>query len=177
MTAGLGIADWLRQLDLAQYESVFRDNAVDLETLPELGEIDLEKLGVLLGHRKKMLQGHRAANRGGAPAGAPPAGTLLAMPRSEAAERRQLTILFCDIVNSTVLATQRDPEDLREILAAYTARTSEVIERFGGNRALRRLHRPLYRRRDHSLFWISAGAGARGRRRDAEPRLPPAGAG
>lgn len=132
MKAGLDIADWLRQLDLARYKSVFRDNAVDLETLPELGEVDLEKLGVLLGHRKKMLRAIALLTAEAASVVAPPMETLAAGRRSEAAERRQLTLLFCDIVNSTVLATQLDPEDLREILAAYIARTSEVIERFGG---------------------------------------------
>ena len=56
MRSGSDIAEWLRRLDLMQYEQVFRDNAVDIETLSELSETDLEKLGVLLGHRKKMLK-------------------------------------------------------------------------------------------------------------------------
>jgi len=142
MEADPGITGWLRSLGLVQYEAAFRDNAIDLETLPELGEADLEKLGVLLGHRKRMLRaiaalsanGPTTAAPGGAPPiPAPPSGQAEPVsPRPDSAERRQLTVLFCDIVASTALATRLDPEDLREVLAAYSARTSEVVKSFGG---------------------------------------------
>ena len=104
------IADWLRGLSLERYAETFRDNAIDVAVLPELSESDLEKLGVLLGHRKIMLRAI-AALRGGAgeniaepvPASAPIPGE---------AERRQLTVMFCDPIGSTQLSTRFDPEDL-----------------------------------------------------------------
>ena len=99
---------------------------------PELAEADLEKLGVLLGHRKKMLRAIVALAED--PAGEPnrARGPHATPAPNAAAERRQLTVLFCDLVASTVLATQLDPEDLRELLSVYTARVSEVVQPFGG---------------------------------------------
>jgi class 3 adenylate cyclase len=126
------IADWLRKLQLSRYEQAFRDNAIDLEILPELNEADLEKLGVLLGHRKKMMRAIAALSEA-APSTVPaPTDTRRKAPFIDGAERRQLTVMFCDLVDSTVLATRLDPEDWREILAAYAARASEVVHRFGG---------------------------------------------
>ncbi len=116
-----GIGEWLRGLGLPQYEAAFADNAVDTETLGDLTEADLEKIGVLLGHRKKMLRS--IAARGASP---------VAPPRAEGGERRQLTVMFCDLVASTALAGRLDPEDLREVLAAYQAKVGEVAIRFGG---------------------------------------------
>ena len=101
----MDVTAWLRGLGLGQYERAFRDNAVDdADVLRELTEADLEKLGVLLGHRKRILKAIAAL--GGAAEVEPQA--------ADAAERRQLTLLFCDLVGSTALATRLDPEDLRE---------------------------------------------------------------
>jgi class 3 adenylate cyclase len=126
------IAGWLHDLDLPQYERAFRENAIDLETLPDLNEADLEKLGVLLGHRKKMLRAivgltPEASTELTAPGDTPPA-----FRRTEGAERRQLTVLFCDLVASTALSTRLDPEDMREVLSRYAGRVSEEVARFGG---------------------------------------------
>jgi class 3 adenylate cyclase/tetratricopeptide (TPR) repeat protein len=129
MRTNSDIAGWLIGIDLPQYEAVFRDNAIDLEILPELGEPDLEKLGVLLGHRKKMLRAIAALASEEAAARSV---THAAVAAIEGAERRQLTVMFCDLVASTMLATQLDPEDLHEVLNAYTARVSQVVGRFGG---------------------------------------------
>src|SRR5215203_1884778 len=97
------VAAWLRGLGLGQYEAAFRDNAVDdADVLRELTEADLEKLGVRLGDRKRILKA--AAALGAAQEGEPEA--------QAAAERRQLTVLFCDLVGSTALAARMDPEDL-----------------------------------------------------------------
>ena len=138
----MDIGTWLHGLGLEQYEPVFRDNAIDLETLPDLTETDLEKLGVLLGHRKRMLRAiddRRAATAPPAPS-APAAGSLLPNPPSLAgegrvggeAERRQLTVMFCDLVGSTPLSTRFDPEDLREIVGAYHRCVADTVARFGG---------------------------------------------
>src|SRR6476469_6505230 len=108
----MDVASWLRSLGLEQYEATFRDNAIDDSVLPDLTDQDLEKLGVLLGHRRKLLRAiadlEPAEN---APAGAAP--TAPAVPRPLAtAERRQLTVMFCDLVGSTALSARLDPEDM-----------------------------------------------------------------
>src|SRR5262249_30624582 len=95
-----------------------------LETLPDLTETDLEKLGVLLGHRKRMLRAIDGPRVATAPAGA-------SEPEAEA-ERRQLTVTFCDLVGSTPLSTRFDPEDLRELVGAYHPCVADTVGRFGG---------------------------------------------
>ncbi len=121
------IGVWLRSLGLAQYEPVFRDNAIDAEILFELSEPDLEKLGVLLGHRKRMLRA--IEERRAAPLPAPAARDA---PAQADAERRQLTVMFCDLVASTALAAQLDPEDLREVIGAYHRAVAEIVAGFDG---------------------------------------------
>jgi class 3 adenylate cyclase/predicted ATPase len=124
----LDIGTWLRGLALEQYEPVFRDNAIDLETLPDLTETDLEKLGVLLGHRKRILRAIDDLRAATVPARA----SESAIERAVAAERRQLTVMFCDLVGSTPLSTRFDPEDLREIVGAYHRCVTDTVGRFGG---------------------------------------------
>jgi len=125
------VAAWLDELGLGQYASVFAENAVDISVLPDLNEVDLEKLGVALGHRKRMLRAIAAL-----PAAVPPApvsGTRaqVASPSSEG-ERRQLTVLFCDLVGSTALAGKLDPEDLSAIIRKFEATCVTVIKEAGG---------------------------------------------
>jgi class 3 adenylate cyclase len=121
----LEIADWLRGLSLEQYAETFRANAIEIAVLPELSEADLEKLGVILGHRKMML---RAIATLGAPALQPP----VAAATSGEAERRQLTVMFCDLVGSTPLSARYDPEDLREIVGAYHRCVAGAVAHFAG---------------------------------------------
>ena len=139
----MDIGTWLRGLALEQYEPVFRDNAIDLETLPDLTETDLEKLGVLLGHRKRILRAiddlGAAAPAGASPFPNPPLPGLVPGITGEGrvgagaeAERRQLTVMFCDLVGSTPLSTRFDPEDLREIVGAYHRCVTDTVGRFGG---------------------------------------------
>jgi predicted ATPase/class 3 adenylate cyclase len=125
--APLDIANWLRGLSLERYAETFRDNAIKLEVLPELSEADLEKLGVLLGHRKIMLKAIAALR---APAPRPVAEPT--PPRGDAAERRQLTVMFCDLVGSTPLSTRLDPEDLREVIGGYHRCVADTVARFAG---------------------------------------------
>jgi class 3 adenylate cyclase/predicted ATPase len=120
------IGVWLSSLGLERYEPAFRDNAIDAEVLPELTEADLEKLGVLLGHRKRMLRA--IAELGTVPLRAVPAPERAADP----AERRQLTVMFCDLVGSTELSARLDPEDLREVIAAYHRAVADVVARLDG---------------------------------------------
>jgi class 3 adenylate cyclase/predicted ATPase len=128
----MDIVAWLKELDLAQYAAVFRDNAIDPETLPDLSEADLEKLGVLLGHRKRLLRAIAKLHDAGAPPSRkePPAEPPVAVPA--VAQRRQLTVLFCDLVGSMALSARLDPEDLRAVIGAYHRCAAGVIERAGG---------------------------------------------
>ena len=123
------VADWLRGLNLSQYEAVFRDNEIDWEVLPDLTDFDLEKLGVPMGHRKKML---RAIAKLVAPPGGPP--PFIATPRAVAGagERRQLTLMFCDLVGSTALAARLDAEDFVELIRDFQGAVSEATAKFDG---------------------------------------------
>jgi class 3 adenylate cyclase len=133
----MDVAGFLHGLGLGQYEQAFRDNAIDSEILPDLTDADLAALGVLLGHRKKVLKAiatlqPRAPDEPAAPtgiAGQPPS----APARVIEAERRQLTVLFCDLVSSTKLAARLDPEDMARVIRAYQDSVTEVVERWGGH--------------------------------------------
>src|SRR6516165_9070382 len=122
------IETWLRSLGLERYEPAFRENEIDWEALPKLTAEDLKDLGVVLGnHRRRLLDAIAAlcsAEARSVPA-PPPVG-------SGGAERRQLTVMFCDLVGSTPLATRYDPEDLREIVGAYHRCVAETVARFAG---------------------------------------------
>ena len=124
----MDIANWLRDLGLKQYEQAFHDNAIDASVLRELTAEDLRELGVnLVGHRRKLLAAITLLR-----------GEKMPEPRVEfrqdsaAAERRQLTVMFCDLVGSTALSTRLDPEDLREVIAAYHRAVTEVVAGIDG---------------------------------------------
>src|SRR5215471_8136120 len=117
----MDLGGWLRSLGLEQYEAAFRDNAIDDTILPSLTAEDLKDLGVnIVGHRRKLLNAI-AALRADASAKAPPPDALRPTDRTakDSAERRQLTVMFCDLVGSTALSARMDPEDLREVISAY----------------------------------------------------------
>src|SRR6516164_9913015 len=115
-SAAMDVGGWLRSLGLGQYEALFRASEIDADILPELTETDLEKLGVPLGHRKRLL---RAISGLAAPETSA-ARSASTVPRpQDAAERRQLTVMFCDLVGSTALSVRFDPEELREEIRAY----------------------------------------------------------
>ncbi|WP_338696736.1 AAA family ATPase [Bradyrhizobium sp. 26S5] len=117
------IAEWLEKLGLGQYAQRFAENDIDPSVLRDLTDHDLEKIGVSLGHRRKILRAIAEFDEAG-PRPAP-------APRT-AAERRHLTLMFADLVGSTALSTRLDPEDLQEIMGAYHRCCAEQIEKFGG---------------------------------------------
>ena len=123
---------WLESLGLSRYSELFTENEIDFDVLTELTEQDLKDLQIPLGHRKKLLKGIAALRDGAAEPEGPlePAADLLT-PRPEA-ERRQLTVMFCDLVDSTALSVRFDPEDLREIIRAYQEACARVIAQYGG---------------------------------------------
>jgi class 3 adenylate cyclase len=126
----MDVASWLRSLGLEQYEATFRDNAIDDSVLPDLTDQDLEKLGVLLGHRRKLLRAIANLETTTKSAAATSA-AVDALPR-DTAERRQVTVMFSDLVGSTALSARMDPEDLREVISAYQKCIAETVQRFGG---------------------------------------------
>jgi predicted ATPase/class 3 adenylate cyclase len=125
----VNIAAWLCSLGLQQYEQAFRENAIDAAVLPELTADDLRDIGVrLVGHRRKLLAAIAALRSNEA---------STAAERKEVSdtvigERRQLTVMFCDLVGSTTLSTQLDPEDLREIIAAYHGAVAQIVNGSNG---------------------------------------------
>jgi class 3 adenylate cyclase len=124
------IADWLEQLGMSEYAQRFAENKIDVSVLPHLTDQDLKDIGVPLGHRRKIL----AAIAGFA--GAAPAVSKLVLasePKArDSAERRQVTVVFSDLVGSTALAGRMDPEDLREVISVYQKCVAETVSRFGG---------------------------------------------
>jgi len=121
----MNVAEWLRNLGLEQYEPAFRENDVDAQVLPRLTADDLISIGVTsVGHRRRLLDAIAALG-----VEMPAA---LETPVQADAERRQLTVMFCDLVGSTALSSRLDPEDLRGIIGAYHRCVAETAEGFDG---------------------------------------------
>src|SRR6476469_2182505 len=133
----MDIVVWLRSLGLGKYEAAFRENEIDETVLPGLTAEDLKELGVAaLGHRRKLLDAI-AALRADASGEAPSAdvATTSSAPSvspEDRAERRQVTVMFSDLVGSTALSARMDPEDLREVISAYQKCVADTVGRFGG---------------------------------------------
>ena len=128
----MDIVVWLRDLGLGQYEAAFRENEIDETVLPGLTVEDLKELGVAaLGHRRKLLDAI-AALRGDASPAPTPGVAAVEAPLRDTAERRQVTVMFSDLVGSTALSARMDPEDLREVISAYQKCVAETVQRFGG---------------------------------------------
>src|SRR6201997_2567344 len=133
----MDVAAWLRGLGLDQYAQLFRDNDIDGEILCGMTAEDLKELGInSFGHRRKLLNAITALG-GGPPTRdvAQSATSATSAPTSTPpidAERRQLTVMFCDLVGSTPLSARLDPEDLREVIGAYHRTVAEVVAGFDG---------------------------------------------
>jgi len=130
------LAEWLGRHGLGQYAQRFAENNIDYSVLPDLTEDDLEKLGVLLGHRKKLLRAIgavRARSQTRDTSKVSLAGTEATPPAQRRdAEFRQITVMFCDLVGSTELSVKLDPEDLQKLVDAYRRECSTAIRRYGG---------------------------------------------
>jgi class 3 adenylate cyclase len=130
----MDVGGWLRKLGLEQYEAAFRENRIDDTVLPSLTAEDLKDLGVgFVGDRRKLLDAI-AAVRAEASAPTPLSDAPLATDKAaqDTAERRQVTVMFSDLVGSTALSARMDPEDLREVISAYQNCVAETVGRFGG---------------------------------------------
>src|SRR6516162_9680835 len=133
----MDIVVWLRSLGLGKYEAVFRENDIDETVLPSLTHENLKELGVAsFGHRVKLLDAIAALRSDASDRG--PSGELKTAPAAttaspeDRAERRQVTVMFSDLVGSTALSARMDPEDLREVISAYHKCVAETVRRFGG---------------------------------------------
>jgi class 3 adenylate cyclase len=125
------IADWLERLGLGQYTQRFAENEIDVTVLRHLTDQDLREIGVPLGHRRKILAAIREDMGSSTPVTSEPVEHL--EPTGQAsAERRQITVMFSDLVGSTALSARMDPEDLREVISAYQKCVAEAVPRFGG---------------------------------------------
>ena len=123
------MADWLEKLGMSEYAKPFAENGIDVSALRHLTDQDLKDIGVLLGHRRKMLAA--IAELGGA-VPASPQPTFTESKTRDTAERRQVTVMFSDLVGSTALSARMDPEDLREVISAYQKCVADTVRRFGG---------------------------------------------
>ena len=120
------IARWLEELDLGKYAAAFADAEIDFDVLPDLTDGELQKLGIPLGPRKRLLRAIGSLETGGAGA---QAAALPATPRSEA-ERRHLTVLFADLVGSTAMAQGVDPEEVARVLRGFQDAAAGAITRY-----------------------------------------------
>ena len=132
------IADWLSKLGMSEYAHRFAENGVDFSVLPDLTDQDLKDLGVVLGHRRKMLRAIASLNDTPAAANlaapaATPAVPELAPSREVAGERRHLTVMFCDLVGSTSISAQLDAEVWRDLVGAYLDAASAAVTEMGGH--------------------------------------------
>ena len=141
-SAAMDVGVWLRSLGLGRYEAAFRDNAIDVDVLADLTDGDLEKLGLPLGDRKRLLRA--IAGVVGQPSGTIKSEPAHAQPfrpaaaQSTSAERRPIAVMFCDLVGSTSLASRLDAEDWRNLVNAYLDAAEAAVTAFGGH-VLKRL--------------------------------------
>ena len=124
----MDIDGWLRGIGLEQYTQTFRDNAIDADVLCDLTDEHLRELGLPLGARLKLLRAVAALSTGQTPISP----EITTPAQRTDAERRQVTVMFSDLVGSTALAARMDPEDLREVISAYQKCVAEIVGRFGG---------------------------------------------
>src|SRR5215469_7281067 len=133
----MDVVVWLRGLGLGKYEAAFRENEIDETVLPSLTHENLKELGVTaLGHRLKLLDAiaalHADTSSKAASGDATIAPSTQSVAPEDRAERRQVTVMFSDLVGSTALSARMDPEDLREVISAYQKCVAETVRRFGG---------------------------------------------
>ena len=140
----MDMGDWLRSLGLGQYEALFRENDIDAEVLPEVTEVDFEKFGVSFGHRKRLLRAIASLNATVPSTGLPVVDQAVAKPEQEplrqsprtpedSAQRRHLTVMFCDLVGSTSISAKLDAEDWRDLVGGYLDAASAAVKEMGGH--------------------------------------------
>src|SRR5271166_557777 len=141
-SAAMDVGEWLKGIGLGQYEATFRAHDIDVDVLPDVTEADLEKIGLPLGARKRLMKAiaNLRPPEGAAPEPSRPPAAPSPPPRAfrPDAERRPITVMFCDLVGSTALASRLDAEDWRSLVNAYLDEASAAVTRLGGH-VLKRL--------------------------------------
>ena len=120
MSTPTTIEEWLARFDLSRFAATFRDNGIGLDVVAQLGDDDLRELGLSVGDRKRVLAAVSAST------------AAATQPATAAVERRQLTVMFCDLADSTALSSRLDPEDMRDVIRAYQTACADVIARHDG---------------------------------------------
>ena len=134
----MDLGEWLKGLGLGQYEASFREHEIDADVLPDLTETDLEKIGLPLGARKRLMKGIASlASKEALPSRgtlAPPRETSAGarLQQMDFAERRPIAVMFCDLVGSTAISATLDAEDWRNLVSAYLDAASEAVTQMGG---------------------------------------------
>jgi class 3 adenylate cyclase/predicted ATPase len=134
----MDLGEWLKGLGLGQYEATFREHEIDADVLPDLTESDLEKIGLPLGARKRLMKGiaglasKEAPPSAGTPTPPPETSATARLQQMDLAERRPVTVMFCDLVGSTTISAGLDAEDWRNLVSAYLDAASEEVTQMGG---------------------------------------------
>ena len=129
----MNVTDWLRNLGLERYAAAFRENDVDAKLLPNLPADDLKDLGITsVGHRRQLLEAIATLRPNDAPTLPSAAPTAKAGPPETTAQRRPLSVMFCDLIGSTALSARLNPEDLRQVVRTYQACVATTIHQFDG---------------------------------------------
>ena len=135
----MDVGEWLKGLDLSQYEAAFRDHEIEADVLADLTESDLEKIGLPLGARKRLMKAIANLAQAAPPPSTPsPSQAKPPLSRTDSAERRPITVMFCDLVGSTSLAAKLDAEDWRNLVTAYLDEATKAVTGLGGH-VLKRL--------------------------------------
>jgi predicted ATPase/class 3 adenylate cyclase len=124
------VREWLASIGMSEYAELFSENRIDTSILPDLTDRDLEKLGVVLGDRRKIL---RAIRELGEASETPPSRAGAELNRHDAPERRQLSVAFVDLVSSTKLSAKLDPEDMGQVIGAFQKACASAVAEFGGS--------------------------------------------
>jgi class 3 adenylate cyclase/predicted ATPase len=134
----MDLGEWLKGLGLGQYEAIFCEHEIDADVLPDLTEADLEKIGLPLGARKRLMKGiaglasKEAPQSAGTPAPSPETSATARLQQMDLAERRPVTVMFCDLVGSTTISAALDAEDWRNLVSAYLDAASAAVTQMGG---------------------------------------------
>ena len=124
-----GVTEWLESIGLSEYAERFGENGIEFSVLCDLTDQDLKELGVVLGHRRKMLRAIAKLKDAARPQ---PAKTAAEPKQAGEGERRHLSVMFCELVHSTAIAARLDPEDMRALIGAYHGCIAEVIGHYSG---------------------------------------------
>jgi class 3 adenylate cyclase len=127
------VSEWLRDLGLGRYAKAFEDNGIDFEALPHLTTSKLEQMGLPIGPRAKLLAAIAELTSGAHPAGERKGESKGGSPVEARRERRQVTVMFCDLVASTQLARSLELEDFRHVIQSYQKACGSIIERYDGH--------------------------------------------